>query len=739
VQDSPGPVAVPAVEQRGCELPRSFRLDPWSWKTPWVSMTVKPLGDMRRRSTPVRFLFPAALLLGAYAPDLGAAQGASPEVHPDTLRVDTIPIVRLQGIQGLGGRAGATPGGSSLIRTRFDSLAVSPAPSLETVLRAMPLMQIRTNSRGEAQPSLRGGKDRQVAVIYDGIVLTLGWDHRTDLSLIPMSAAHTITVSRGLPSVLLGPNVTSGVIEVSLARGEDRLTDVDPLRVGFEAEATGGYSLSATGETLLERAGGQWVFRLGTGFRDRPGFAAAPEDPGSLLDRQKRELRANSDFRQVNGYVQGRYRADGGEWFSVAASGFDLERGVPPETHITNPRLWRYPMQRNLLTAITGGTGSQRTPWGEGDLEFAVGVHLGRYRIDSYESNRFDNVTGYESGDGRTLTNRLLWEHTLGRRGDLRGTATWADITHNEDVSGETGLFRQRLWSLAGETEWRLAWGHITTVSIGGSLDGADTPESAGRPPLDRFDGWGGRMGVTTATPSGMTRFHAAGSRRMRFPALRELYSGALGRFHPNPELRPEEQRALEAGVTFTLPRGQLQMVAFHDHRSDGIVRSTIQTPEGSRFFRVNRDEVRGTGLEVLSSVGVGSLTLGGDLTLQRVRSFVGKGRPLELEYEPGIAGRAFVSAFLPAGFQGSANMIFRGGQKCVDPAGSGLLPLRSGRVSDIGVERTLFFRRDTRSAGLPSRIAVRAGLDNVTDALVLDQCGLPQPGRTLRIQFRAF
>jgi hypothetical protein len=27
--------------------------------------------------------------------------------------------------------------------------------------------------------------------------------------------------------------------------------------------------------------------------------------------------------------------------------------------------------------------------------------------------------------------------------------------------------------------------------------------------------------------------------------------------------------------------------------------------------------------------------------------------------------------------------------------------------------------------------------LDNATDSLVLDQCGLPQPGRTLRIQLR--
>ena len=37
-------------------------------------------------------------------------------------------------------------------------------------------------------------------------------------------------------------------------------------------------------------------------------------------------------------------------------------------------------------------------------------------------------------------------------------------------------------------------------------------------------------------------------SRRGRFPSLRELYSGALGRFEPNPDLRSETLLGAEAG-----------------------------------------------------------------------------------------------------------------------------------------------------------------------------------------------
>ncbi len=44
----------------------------------------------------------------------------------------------------------------------LDSLGVLPAPSMEEVLRAMPLLVIRKNSRGESQPTLRGSEERQI-------------------------------------------------------------------------------------------------------------------------------------------------------------------------------------------------------------------------------------------------------------------------------------------------------------------------------------------------------------------------------------------------------------------------------------------------------------------------------------------------------------------------------------------------------------------------------------------------
>jgi hypothetical protein len=69
-------------------------------------------------------------------------------------------------------------------------------------------------------------------------------------------------------------------------------------------------------------------------------------------------------------------------------------------------------------------------------------------------------VIGGERDDDRTLTARLLGDHTLGQQGDLRMALTFADVSHDEVIDGGApASYRQRLWSLASETDWRFSLG----------------------------------------------------------------------------------------------------------------------------------------------------------------------------------------------------------------------------------------------------------------------------------------
>jgi iron complex outermembrane receptor protein len=565
-------------------------------------------------------------------------------------------------------RPALTVGGSSTVVVDLDSLGTLPSPSLEQVLRAMPLIQIRQNSRGEMQPALRGSEDRQIAVLMDGVPLTVGWDHRTDMSIIPLSAARNVTLVRGLSSVLYGPNTLGGVVD----------------------------NVSVTGGHLVEDTDHEWVFRAGGGFTDRSGVPVSKEalDDASLRAQFLSEdaLRLNSDQRRVDGFFSARYRNDDGAWASVAASGYDVERGVPPEAHQDAPRLWRYPEQRRMIAAVTGGTGQRLTGWGEGDLEASLGVDLGSTLIEQFATADYDIIEETEDADDRVITARMLGEHTIGSSGDVRASATFADVSHDE-VLGEVGVgsqafsYQQRLWSLGFETEWRFGRSELTTVTLGAAYDGASTPKSGDKPPLEPIADFGARVGLSSLVADGVL-VHGGASRRSRFPSLRELYSGALGRFQPNPDLLPE-----------TLWGG----------------------------------EVRSTGIELLLVGTFGTSTLNGDLTLQSVTGFEADGTEVELEYEPAVSGKLGFDIPIPAQLRFGGEGRYVGTQMCQNPEVGGLQPLSSSTSFDLTLRRIFSFGR----GGALSRLDASAAVRNVTDRAVFDQCGLPQPGRLVQVQFR--
>ena len=177
----------------------------------------------------------------------------------DTVRVDSTRVARqydlvdLRGITVSVARPALTTGGSSAVVVSLDSLGSTPAPSMEQVMRAMPLVVVRRNSRGEAQPAIRGSDERQIGVFLDGVPLTIGWDHRTDMSIIPLTAARSVRLIRGLSSVLYGPNTLGGIIEVDVARAPGRLASVTPLALGMSLDETGGTNLRPSFRDGLEQ------------------------------------------------------------------------------------------------------------------------------------------------------------------------------------------------------------------------------------------------------------------------------------------------------------------------------------------------------------------------------------------------------------------------------------------------------------------------------------------------------
>lgn len=676
--------------------------------------------------------------------------------RPDTLRQDTVYEIEPIAVRAV--RPSATPGGVSALEVRLDSVRFQPAPLLEHVLRELPLVQVRANSRGEAQVALRGAEERQIAILLDGVPLTLGWDHRTDLSVIPLTAAQNIQIVRGLSSMLHGPNVLGGVVNISMGSVEP--ARLRPTKIAVGMDHTGGFAMGLSSGARFDLAGERLLVRAGLGHRDRDGLAAPAGLESYYPALQGSDLRVNSDLRHTDGFASVRVTGRDG-WASASTTAFRAERGVPPELHVDDPRLWRYPKTWRSVTVLAGGLDNMENDMGRLGLEASLGVDLGGTTIHDFalpgtsttDADAFyGTLDETEEADDRTLTLRLRGDQHLFRGATVSAAATYAQVTHEELItvdiaSGSPRAFpaqyRQRLWSLGTEADvpFQLAaLGPFTggRFSGGVAVDGADTPETGGAVPGGgpSVAEWGARLGLSASTSGGAVLVHAALSRKGRFPALREMYSTALGRFEPNPELRPEILTVVEAGFTSRFGPYDLQMVGFHQRLDHAIVRGAPPAGSTARFQRVNRDLVRSTGVEVVAGYSMGRAALETELTIQDVAVVEPGGDAVRAEYEPELAGGIGGSVPLWAGVEAGAEIEYWGRQFCSSPqpGREDYETLGGGTRTDLQLART--FRLPDATAAF-QRIGVELAVENLADSIVYDQCGLPQPGRTLRLQVR--
>lgn len=635
----------------------------------------------------------------------------------------------------------ATAGGSSAIEVQVDSLPLPAAATVEEVFRELPLLHVRTNSRGEAEISARGSGSRQVAILVDGVPITLAWDARADVSVIPATALQEVTFTRGLSSMLYGPNVLGGILEIRVVHVPIQ-PDERTLQVTMGADDVGTVGSTVTTSISGKRESGVWLARGGAGFRSTPGdpLPRGIHEPIHSNDA----LRLNTYADRADGFVALRFRTNGGAWLSFSGSTFREKRGIAAELGLpdADARLWRYPHVSRTLAVFSSGTGFRKSPLGgHGELEASIGLDRGRTEINAYESRAYEEVTSFEDGDDRTTTLRLLADQTVGWRGDLRAAFTWSDIHHDESIPDGDFEYQQRLMSVGLEGVWRVlqSRGELRTLSasLGGAYDHAETPKTGGRPKQDPLSEIGGRFGLSAVFgEKRRTVLHAGVSRRGRFPALRELYSGALNRFVPNPDLEPEKLLTVETGVTTGLGEGEIQVVGFHTLLEDAVVRITLD--DGARrFMRVNRNELTATGVELLLSYRFGPVDVAADATVQSVdltdTDADKTNRPEDL---PEVFGDVSVRFPIVSEIVGRAEARYTGEQYTIDA--------RTGedtQLADQVVFGLLITRRwPLRTSGggrFFSALETSLAVENIGDVALYDAWGLPEPGRRVRLELR--
>jgi len=570
---------------------------------------------------------------------------------------------------------------------------------------------VRTNSRGEAIVRVRGSEERQTQVFLEGAPLAVPWDGRVDLGVLPAALFGEVRVVKGAAPIEYGPNAAGGIVNMRAVSGADA-----PLRAIVRSGAHGQRELAATGGGAL---GGAWSVLAGAGglWRDAVPDASGPGG----------RLNTDLDSRTVYAGLQYGEEARAARMllFRNQAS-----RGIAPETDDAapgSPRFWRYPDIR--LTQLIAAAAT-RLPRGA-SLQVTGWRQWFGQRIDQYADSRYDARTASQRDRDDTIGGRLAVSAPLDRL-TLRLTATaqtsrhaQADTVFPPGAPGPELRYRQSLLGLGAELEAPLG-GADATVGI--AFDRAATPLTGDKPARRPFDALGFSAALRLPIADDL-RLVLAGGRRTRFPTARELFGEALGRFLLNPDLRPEIVWLADAELGWTTSRIRLTVNPFAARSRDTLSQRTVAVGSASlrQRFNLSGSWSYGIDAELVARLGNGfSAELGAGVLRARA---TGSG-PRRLVQRPSHdLGAALV-------YRRSPNLSLRGEVRLIGPAvdlaaGGGLVRLEGAAQVDLQAERRLSAIGGGRSLFLSGAV------DNLNDAAISPQLGLPLPGRMVRVGLR--
>ena len=616
----------------------------------------------------------------------------------------------------------------TLQRVTAATLEQSTASSASQLARLLPSAHVPTNSRGESLLYFRGAGERQTAIFLDGALLNVPWDNRLDLALIPAGLIGGITIAKGAPAIEYGANVLGGAVNLTTPRLEygSRLTEIGAA-----------YGSAQTREVELTHRGrvGGFSYAAGAGHVQRDGLPL-PADADLPYNQSSTRLRTNSDRRIGHAFARGAYAFSPHGQMGITLVHIDADQGVAPESHIPmeEARLWRYPDWQYTLGIVSGeGALGVGTRW-------KASGWVGNFHqtIDAYDSLEYTSAVAREDHHDVTAGARFTLAQDLGP-GTMRLSANGLISTHRQRdreldpeehlggaVLSQRLIYRQQLAGLGAAYEMPVLDGLYVAASV--SIDVMRMPITGDKPERDPFTDYSYSLGARYALADGIFARGVIG-RKTRFPTMRELFGEALNRFLLNPDLKPESALLAEVAVGVEQDRIRIEVIPFLNRTTGTLDQRFVDVEDGRKRQRINLAGSSLVGIELTADArlfrhvqAVSSLTL---MDIRRTQD--APEDPTHLAEKPGALGVAMVRYAGPQGLSASVESVYMGRAYSLDSTNE-LVPL----PRSVELNARIGYRLD----GLVQRVSAElfARVDNLTDALVVPQLGLPGPGRMFRI-----
>ena len=602
------------------------------------------------------------------------------------------------------GRGGAVVGASSVTDIDRETISIRDALAIAEAITLTPGIYLHTNARSEAVPYMRGFEPRQAAMFLDGVPLALPFDGTVDLSLLTTSHVGKITTTRGMSSILYGPNSMGGTINIVTAEPASGL--------GGAARLQGGSSRAAV--LSLGAQSGQLSWYLAGQYAHTDDFPLPSSLPQALQGAGS--TRANSTSRGYSLLAKvGTVPIDGTR-LTLSLLHTDNPKGVPTNIYTSRPRYWRFTEWRKTVLTLAGETLLGASAGLKGTVFYQSYYNV----LDSYDDATFSSQNARyafrSTYDDYSFGATLIASISSPLDVPLKLIASGRRDVHREQPteSAPTARFTAETYAMGVEQEG--TFGPFSGV-LGLGIDLLHPSETAGGELRPSAHAWAAHGGLVWSAGPAMS-IHAHLGHRSRFPTLKELYSEHLGLNLPNPNLGAERSWNLEAGVTVApAPATELRLALFYSDVR-GLIQNVFLDATTRQLQNLGKAAL--TGLEYSGRAALEGHTLEANYTFLVAENRSAGARSQVLEHRPRHIVTLAASVALPADAALRAEAFYVSSRSSVD--------LDDGSWEELEGYWLLNLR-----AALPllSWVEAFGRINNLTDTYYESEYGYTQPGRT--------
>ncbi|WP_235605153.1 MULTISPECIES: TonB-dependent siderophore receptor [unclassified Rhodanobacter] len=424
------------------------------------------------------------------------------------------------------------------------------------------------NSRNEDIVYVRGFDVRQVPVFLDGIPQYVPYDGYIDFGRFTTFDLAEIRVAKGAASLLYGPNIMGGAINLVTRKPVKAFEGDARVGVGSGSERQVAANVGSNQGSWYFQAGASWLdadnFPLGNGFRDKK---KVPTDTGGHRENADRtdkrvSFKIGLTPNDTDEYALGYVKQDGEKGNPVYAG--DVKSGI---------RYWRWPY------------------WDKESLYFISNTQLGadhalKFRL--YGDKYSNGLDAYTDGTyAQQLNNQSFPSYyadkTRGASAELVSNLDRHElhvaVHYKEDIhvesnpSSPTKRYRDVTVSAAVEDIITLA--DATRLRLGAGYDQREAREVYYWPTGKTHTTNGLAELTHNLSDNGQVFFSVA--RKSRFPTIKDRYSARMGTALPNPDLKPEQASHVELGWRGTPWTGAwLETALFYSHINNLIQNNLV-------------------------------------------------------------------------------------------------------------------------------------------------------------------